>query len=344
VKNRLAFILMGAACTVASAQSSVTVFGVVDNAVQRIKNGDESINGVASNGLTTSRIGFRGGEDLGDGLKAGFWLESGLNSDNGTQSDTKRFWNRRATVSLMDPKWGEIRLGRDLTPSYTAEFEFDPFEGNGVGSADKFQNPLGTTADTLFWADNLVAYYTPPGLGGFYGTLAAAAGEGTSGKKYYGGRIGFKGTSYHVTAATAQTTVTPDANGIDKYKYSVLSGSYDFTFMRLLGSWTQSKFGDLKLAVVNVGASIPLGSGRIRVGYAHVGASGRTASGVDTSNDDAHQVALGYVYDLSKRTALYGTASRVSNKGGAAYLTGSTPTLQLGRDSTGYEAGMRYSF
>jgi len=344
MKRNLACGLIGLACTVASAQSSVTLFGVVDAAVQHVKNGDESIDALASNGLTTSRIGLKGVEDLGDGFKAGFWLESGLNPDNGTQSDSKRFWNRRSTVSLMDRKWGEVRLGRDLTPTYTAAFEFDPFTGNGVGNGDKFQNGLGTTVDTLFWADNLAAYYTPAGLGGFYGTLAAAAGEGTSGKKYVGGRIGYDGTQYRLTAAYSQTTVTANASGDDKYKYGVISGSYDFRVVQVLGYLSQSKFGDLKLNVFNLGAWIPFGRGKFRVGYARADASGRTDSGIDTSNNDAHQVAFGYVYDFSKRTALYGTAARVTNKGRAAYLTASTPTLHLGADSTGYEMGIRHSF
>jgi len=345
MKRTLAFALLGAALTSASAQSSTTLFGIVDVAAQHIKNGDQSINALGSNGLATSRIGFKGYEDLGDGFKAGFWLESGLNPDNGTQSDSTRFWNRRTTVSLIEPHWGEIRLGRDHTPTYNAYAEFEPFNTNGVASADKFLNKLGTTIDTLNRADNLVAYFTPPGLGGFWATVAAAAGEGTSGKKYVGGSIGYATHTYRLTASAGQATVNADGRGNDKYDSYVLGGSYKFDFAEFLGYWSESKYGDLKLGVINVGALIPVSHrGRVRVGYVHADASGRTAAGIDTSHDDAHQFALGYVYDLSKRTALYATAARVTNDGRAAYIVASPPAAQPGATSTGYEFGLRHSF
>jgi predicted porin len=344
MKKGFAFALTGLACTVACAQSSTTLFGIVDVAAQHFKNGDNSVYALGSNGLDQSRIGFKGIEDLGDGFKAGFWLEAGLNLDSGTQADANRFWNRRTTVSLTDPRWGEIRAGRDRVPTYVIRADLDPFGTNGVGSGDKFQNKLGTTVDTLNRADNLVAYFTPPGLGGFYASVAAAAGEGTSGKKYVGGSVGYKGASYELSAAASRTDVTPDGHGNDKYDHYVVGGSYNFGIVRLLGFWSQAKFGDVKLGLLNMGAHIPLGRGKIRVSYVRADASGRTAAGVDTSADDARQIALGYVYDLSKRTALYATAARVSNDGRAAYITGSPPPAQIGRDSTGYEAGIRFIF
>jgi predicted porin len=344
MKQRIAFALMGATCAVASAQSSVSVFGIVDLAARHVKNGDQSTNTLASNGLNASRIGFKGYEDLGDGFKAGFWLEAGVSPNGGTQTDPGRFWNRRSTVSLIDPRWGEVRLGRDYVPSYNAYDDFDVFGPSGIASGDKFQNKLGTSIDALMRADNLVAYYTPPALGGFFATLAVAASNGESGKKYSGGRIGYAAPSLRLQAAAGQTRVTPDASGDDKYKFYVLGGSYDLHVAELMAYWTRSKFGDQKLDVFNVGASIPLGRGKVRVGYARGDASGRTAAGIDTSGDDAHQLAIGYVYDLSKRTALYGTAARVSNKGRAGYVIGSPPIAQLGQDSTGFEAGIRHSF
>src|SRR4051794_28128398 len=100
----------------ASAQSNVTLFGVLDVNARYVKNDDLKLKSLAGNGLNTSRLGVRGTEDLGDGLKAGFWLETGLNVDTGTQSDSTRFWNRRATVSLLG-NFGEVRLGRDFTPT-----------------------------------------------------------------------------------------------------------------------------------------------------------------------------------------------------------------------------------
>ena len=131
---------------------------------------------LSTNGLNTSRLGVRGVEDLGDGLKAGFWLETGLNPDTGTTSDGTRFWNRRSTVSLSG-KFGEVRLGRDFTPSYTGNSDYDPFGDNGVAAAGKFAPKFGTAVDTLTRADNEATYFLPSGLNGVYGQVSVAAGS-----------------------------------------------------------------------------------------------------------------------------------------------------------------------
>src|SRR5262245_26651230 len=92
VRTKYATIaLLSALSAAAHAQSSVTVFGVVDVGVRHVKNGDQSVNSVSTGGVNTSRIGFRGVEDLGDGLGAGFWLESGFRPDTGSNVDNTRF-------------------------------------------------------------------------------------------------------------------------------------------------------------------------------------------------------------------------------------------------------------
>ena len=93
MKHIAAFALLAVAAASASAQSTVTLFGIVDFAARHVKNGDDSLRSLTGNGLNSSRLGFRGVEDLGGGLKAGFWLEHGFNPDSGTQSDAARFWN-----------------------------------------------------------------------------------------------------------------------------------------------------------------------------------------------------------------------------------------------------------
>jgi predicted porin len=331
----------------AHAQSNVTLFGVVDVAARYTKNGDDNVKSLASNGLQTSRVGLRGVEDLGDGLKAGFWLETGLNPDSGTTSDSARFWNRRSTVNLTG-SFGELRLGRDLTPTFTGYADFDAFGTNGVAAADKFVSALGTNADTRVRADNMASYFLPGQLGGVYGQVSVAAGEGTAGKKYVGGRIGYAAGALDVSASYSRTEVSPLAGSTeDQYKLGSLAASYDFTVLKLTGYVSQAKYADQKLTIANIGASIPLGPGAVRVSYIHADASGRTTAGVSTEDDDASQIALGYVYDLSKRTALYSTVARVNNKKAAAYAVDSNPALPKpnnGKDSTGFEVGIRHRF
>lgn len=336
--------LLAFAAVPSFAQSSVTLFGVVDAGVRYVENGnDNNITSASSNGANTSRLGVRGVEDLGDGLKAGFWLETGLNPDTGTVSDSTRFWNRRSTVSLAG-KFGEVRLGRDYTPTYLAWSDFDVFGDNGIGAGGKFATALGSTADTLTRGDNQVQYFTPSGLGGFYANLSAAAGEGTSGKKYYGGRAGWASGPLNVSVGYGETTVTAASNGDDKFKVGLFGASYDFGVVKVLGYFAQQKYADLKVEVANIGVAVPLGAGTLRADYTKADSSGVNSSGVDTSANDAQQFAIGYLYNLSKRTALYGTIAKVTNDGAAAFAVASSPALAGGKDSTGYEVGIRHSF
>ena len=341
-KFALLAVLAGISAT-AAAQSTVTLFGVLDANARYVKNGDLKLKSLSSNGANTSRIGLRGTEDLGDGLKAGFWLEAGLNPDTGTQSDGTRFWNRRSTVSLMG-NFGEVRLGRDYTPTYLGYTDYDVFGDNGLGASGKFDSSLGTTRDTATRADNLISYFTPSGLGGFYGRATVGAGEGVSGKKYVGGRAGYAAGALDVSVSYGQTTVTAVSNGDDKFKTADIGASYDFGVVKAFGYYTQSKTGALKVANYSLGATVPVGAGLIRASYIHSNASGTTALGVDTNPNDANQFALGYMYNLSKRTAVYTTVATVKNKGAAAYAVASQPLLAAGEKSTGVELGLRHSF
>ncbi len=103
----------------ANAQSQVTVFGLIDQYVNvmRSSSGTKVKALEDGGGIFNSRFGVRGTEDLGGGYSAKFWLESGLSADNGTQSDSTRFWNRQSWVGLAAP-YGELRLGRQITPIY----------------------------------------------------------------------------------------------------------------------------------------------------------------------------------------------------------------------------------
>jgi predicted porin len=340
----VALAVLAATGAAAQAQSSLTLFGIADVAVRNVKNGGTSVTSLSSGGINTSRLGVRGNEDLGGGLVAGFWLETGFNVDNGTQSDSSRFWNRRSTVSLTN-SLGEVRLGRDFTPTYTGWSDFDVFGDNGVGAGGKFLQKFGTTVDTNTRADNQVSYFTPGNLGGFYGRLSAAAGEGTSGKKYYGGRAGYAAGPVNVSLAYGQTTVTPLAGtGDDKLKSMTLGASYDLGVANLMGYYTEAKYASLKTDTYHIGAIVPVTAlASLKVSYTKLSASG-SLNGVSSDANDSSQVALGGIYSLSKRTALYASYARVNNKGNAAYVADSNPTAVAGKASTGYEVGVRHAF
>jgi predicted porin len=333
-------LLVGTAASV-SAQSSVTLFGVADVGVRQVENGDRSVSSLSGGGLSSSRLGFRGTEDLGGGLVAGFWLEAGINLDDGSLSDANRMFSRRSTVSLSSAL-GELRLGRDTTPTYTVVSNFDAFNDNGVAAGSKFFNKFGQVVDTTKRADNMVSYFLPSKIGGIYGSASAAAGESSTGKKYMGGRLGYKAGALDVTAAYGETTVAAISANEDKYKVMTFGASYDLGMFKLTGYVSENKYAALKTDVYHIGGSVPIGVGSLRAGYTSANSKG---AGIDAN--DADQFALGYIHNLSKRTALYATVARVNNDGRAAYVVDGNPSLPSpnnGKASTGYEVGVRHSF
>jgi len=194
MKKSLVAMAALAVAGIASAQSSVTLFGVLDTGVryQETKvNGVESKNWtLASGGITTSRLGFRGTEDLGGGLAASFWLEAGLAVDTGLGNggrqsglasateqavDSGFNFNRRSTVSLSGG-FGEIRLGRDFNPTYLNDTNFDPFATTGIGGsivdATRGGYTLGAAAagsalpnNIYVRTNNAISYFLPSNLG-----------------------------------------------------------------------------------------------------------------------------------------------------------------------------------
>ena len=194
----------------AHAQSSVTMFGTIDLNLRSVTNGSVHSTQMNTDGLSNSRLGFRAEEDLGGGMKAGAWLEAAMNPDSGSINASGKFFHRRSTVSLSGG-WGELRMGRDLNPSFWNLSIFDPFGTCGVGSGFNLVSNLGSGAATLLRTDNAVAYLLPSNLGGVYGQFMVAPGEGVPGNKYSGARLGYQSGPLNVAAAYAVTgTATSD--------------------------------------------------------------------------------------------------------------------------------------
>ncbi len=336
-KTVLVGAVLAAFAGAAAAQSSVTLFGVIDANVRSAKSGSASIKQVGTDGLNSSRLGVRGTEDLGGGLKAGFWLESALNPDTGS-ADGSRFWGRRATVSLSSADMGELRIGRHKVAARLAIDGFTPFETTGIGEITKAYSALGSGADTLNRSDNQVAYSLPENLGGIYGTFEVGAGEGTDGKKYTSARLGYKDKELNVAGAYAQT----DAKG-SKYKLSVLGASYDFGAAVVMATVANTKFDAYKQSIFTIGAKVPVTKeGSVRVHYAHSNANDAVA--LAKVADDLNILSFGYVHDMSKRTALYATYSQIDNKGNSKVAIAGAPAAAAGQKSSAYEVGVRHSF
>lgn len=343
-KSMLAFAALATLTSAAVAQSSVTLFGVVDAAVRQVKNGSAGTQKqLASGSNATSRFGLRGVEDLGGGLRAGFHLESGLNLDTGT-ADTTKFWGRRATLSLLGG-FGEIRMGRDYTPTAYNTF-LDEFGIVGVGSRGIFSygsgSNLGSPATTVLRADNTVGYILPS-MGGLYGHLQMAAGEGTVGNKYLGGRIGYASGPFNVAVAYGKTEISA---GTPDFKNYNIMFNYNMGFATLYTLYDVKDWSPRQTKDISVGASIPVGSGEIKVGYTRADRSGGAVGSGFGDADDSTRLGLGYVHNLSKRTVMYTTYGRVTNKGAARSSVLYAPPAGMlgGEGSSGLELGIRHSF
>lgn len=349
-KSLLALAVLGLAGNAAFAQSSVTVFGILDVGARYVKNGNLSIKQLSNNGYSANQLGFRGIEDLGGGLQAGFWLEAAHSPDIGTSSataDLSKFFSRRATVSLISATLGELRLGRDLDASYLNLGSFDAFGNLGIGSNLNLISTLGSGATTLVRSDNNISYFTPGTLGGIYAQLSVAAGEGVPGVKYKAGRLGYRAGPIHVAAAVGSTGTATS----DDYKIANTGIAYDLSVVKLMAFYNQAKYANLKQVVYGIGANMPVGQWEFRATAQRVDASGRTSTNVNTDPNDAKLYAIGANYALSKRTILYSTASRISNDGASGLAVGTTVPLlpafaaaAVGKKSTGFEVGIRHAF
>ncbi len=329
------------------------LFGVVDVSARAVRNGSAGTSkSESSDGLTSSRLGWRGTEDLGDGLKAGFWLEAGLAPDTGTTN--AKFFNRRSTVSMIDPTFGEIRLGRDYTPLYTAEVLYDPFANTGLGSivgsgtagGTSIISALGSGSNTLTRVDNQLSYFLPANLGGVYGQLAVAPSEGTVGNKYLGGRLGFGRGAVDISAGYERTTVL---NG-NKFDQLHAGAAYDFGVAKLSGeilrtTWRDAPGGSRRQLVLQVGVVAPVGRQQLRADIIHGRMDGGPARSGYADGDNALQLTLGWQYNFSKRTAIYATAAQLRNYGASRLvLPSGRAGMRDGENSTGADLGLRHSF
>ena len=334
-RSALALTVLAVCAGPAAAQSSVVIFGVLDLGVQRVTGGNKSLKLLSIDGLQTSRLGFRGTEDLGGGLSAGFHLEGAIGPDTGAGLD----FRRRSTVSLSKTSIGELRLGRDYTPTFWNISRFNAFGTNGVGAASNliygFDGASGS-AKTVVRSDNSIGYFLPGGLGGVYGQAMVAAGEGSTGK-YTGLRVGYAAGPVDVAASLSDTDNNTAA---DKFRVSSVGGTFDAGVAKVFGLVHNSKQTTREQKNWVLGASMPLGLATLRASYTHA----HQTNSATKADYTGKQLAFGGIYNLSKRTALYSTWSRVQNSSTAKFVIAGAPAISAGQGSNAIEAGIYHSF
>lgn len=304
----------------AHAQSNVTLYGVVDAFVEFGKAGTKtepnSQTRLQSGGANGSRLGFRAVEDLGNGLKATAVFEHGFHADSGAAASDSTFWNRQSHVGLSGG-FGSITAGRQYSPLVVHQDSFDAsLSTTGYGSA--YNSGVMRTVSRV---NNSLLYKTPS-FGGFSAAAMLGLGENTTGgsfgnvvsasAKYASGPLG-------VGFAYARQNKS-EAGKEDKSIWN-LATSYKVGDVQLFGALQGTKNDSQNAATLDdrnelmLGAVYSFGANQIRTSFGQAKVKG-------VADSTVRHMSLAYVYNMSKRTALYAAYQVVKNPENLAYRSG----------------------
>jgi len=313
MKRVIAVLVAGGSVGMAWGQaSSVTLYGVADMGIVHESGAAAgSVTKATSGMMSGSRIGMRGREDLGGGAAAFFTLEGGVLMDTGASGQGGLLFGRQAYVGL-DSNAGRLTLGRQYTTLALAQAEYDPFVTGLAGTSANLISAGGRGGSNRM--DNGIKYNLPGNLGGLEGELSYAFGEAAGSaatNAQYGAALGYSNERFSGRIAYADAQ---DANGPGKNAREVFTGAkYDFgpfvgyaNFVINRGAIVPGT-PNYKSEDYLIGAQIPVGAaGRIYTSYIYK--NDRTEA-----NNDAHQLGIGYVHRLSKRTSLYTSYAHIWN-------------------------------
>jgi predicted porin len=367
-KSLIALAALSAFATAAQAQSSVTIYGIIDTGIAKSTNvnaAGQSVTGMANGGLATSRLGFRGTEDLGGGLKANFTLEAEFLADNGSQASTpEALFARQSTVGL-EGGFGRVDLGRINAGNYALQAKFDPMGANNIGGI------IATGQIGQVRVENSVTY-TSPSFNGLQlalqtgtrtsGTTAATtfgevAGE-TDGNRHNTASLSYTSGKLELAAYTAELN---DAAGKKLHDNTGAFARYNFGVARVTAGYINVDYkrtvdgtGSIDLAAnataettkTFVGVNVPVSTNLTLTGLVEQIQYKR----VSATDREPMIYTLGATYNLSKRTALYAIYSQVDQDNGSAQTNVSTSKFaefsgaSADKDKSSYAVGVRHSF
>jgi predicted porin len=358
-KSLMAVALLGAFAGVAQAQTAVQIYGNIDAGL--VKRTDQTL---AIGKRASNTLGFKGTEDLGNGLKALFQAEIRYEPDTGTVENNNRPLFQGQTRVGLQGDFGMVRLGRGLTPFQEVVGSFEPWHGlptpagfytdisvAGFNSAPLDVGANGTNAGANNNRISNAVFYNSPVFSGFQVNASWAAKEATGGSL---AGIGPGAASYTtIGGAAAEASTNPlsvaatynngpaaamlawERNAVESKIWSIagsLAISPDLKVMTTYSHQDQEHTNTLRPVTKSwlVGATYGMGPGKFLAGYGqkHIENTAKTK-----------QFSLGYEYSLSKRTYLYVDASRKKDIVNA--LTGAlagTPTVNH------YDVGVNHSF
>jgi predicted porin len=339
MKLRTTILLSMSACYAAGvhAQSSITLYGSVDEFIQYVDTGKGYTAAMGSSGETYSRFGLKGTEDIGGGNAVNFVLENGFAPTTGQLATAGSLFNRQAWVGLSGA-WGQVRAGRQNSPLYVDQGRLDAFGAVTQASGmDNFATFETRTSNTL-------SYLTPSfyGLkGGLYVGFGDAGGLRGVGASYqfdvtydHGPLSAFvAGQALHNTAGA------PTDRSIES------SVSYTLGRFTMYGGYTWAKWDELHIDASTYGLS----AGYTINAFNYLALGWAQLSDRSSSGNNARQIGALFNHSLSKRTILYATISFLQNRAQATYtLAGAgnsgLPLAYPGADARGVSFGIVHRF
>lgn len=315
-KSLLALAVLGAFAGAASAQSSVTIYGKLNiEAGKALGSTDKTLLDVAG-----SRLGFRGVEDLGGGMKATFGIEHRFNPATGVAAGT--FWNGYSTVGLQG-NFGHIRLGRDYVVGFLmVQNQIDPFGGDtqaALRNVGMIANSILAPGAGKIRYDSQIEYHFS--AAGF--NLAAQVADGVANNG---------GTAKRPMALAGNYAAGPlfvglayENGGDADDKLTSLGARYNFGFATLSAGYSKgTNVAGADVKGYMIGANVPFGAGDFKIGYA-------VSDNEATAGTKYKKVGVGYHYNLSKRTKVFADYAKV----GGAEAIGA---------KTGYDFGIQHNF
>jgi predicted porin len=333
-KSILALAVLAGFAGAAQAQNAnVSMYGIADMGFVRDigANAAGSAATLTSGGQSASRIGFKGREDLGNGMAAIFTIESGVLMDTGASDQGGLLFGRQAFVGLQT-RLGTVRMGRMYNPLYEARHTFDPFDSGFGGDYSRLFITGGKR-------DNNSIVYDTPDLGGVAVQALYALGEqpGDAAKaRQMGLSVGYKKGPVDVKLvwdATNNNPVSPAP--LVTTRSTAAGGSYTFPLL-MVTAVAQVNSSSAAIALDTrdylLGLTVPFGASKVIATYInHVN---RTLA-----DADSRQLAVGYTYALSKRTNLYTSYARLEND-----RLAKLQTAVLGGTDRIFSAGIRHLF
>jgi predicted porin len=357
-KITLAALILGAFATSAQAQSNVTIYGIVDAGIVHESGGkDGNVTRLGSGIASASRFGFKGNEDLGNGLSAVFTLEGAVKVDTGIGGTG--IFDRQAFVGLKSATLGTVTLGRQYTPFYLALSQVaDPFAAGYSGSAKNMFPTVGANTRT----SNTIVYASPK-FSGFSADVAYSVGEQASSNeagRQVGAVLAYSNGPLNARLAhNSRNSDNPTAAVVADRSVSIgrntmFAVNYDFIVAKAFFAYSDNE-GLNSSAYPNntaytasavrasrdntsmlIGATVPVGpAGTIMASYIR-------KDDKESFNHDADQFAIGYSHALSKRTNVYTTFAKINNKNGASYTVGDNS--EVGSGDRAISMGVRHSF